>query len=433
MAKRGMAMLEQFEARQLLSAAFSVVDGTLTIRGTGRADDILVANDYPGTIPIAAWQVSVRLNGRWRSFNPTPVDRIRIEAGAGDDRVLLVSFPFEPTPALQGEGDTLAGSQQAVTTLPATLLGGDGDDTLVGGTAGDLLLGGNGRDALAGSAGDDTLDGGSGSDELLGQDDKDVMRGGRGDDRFTLQGDDTVDGGAGGDLYAKVSPRGRAKVKNVEAALSGDVLPDVFFDATTLVVRGTPRADVFRAYAHFLDGTFVTVNDHSTVNLLGGGVDRIRLDGGAGDDSMLIGPEDDSYGITPEISPVALPLELLGGAGNDSLTGSVASDTLRGGDGDDVLAGGPSNDSLDGDAGDDTLRGNGGNDSLFGHAGTDSLDGGAGTDYLAGGADTDTIFGGPDPDGFEDGDTDSERKDRQPDEGIIIHPPLRTNFPLDYV
>jgi Ca2+-binding RTX toxin-like protein len=413
-----MAMLEQLEGRRLLSAAFSVVDGTLILRGTGRGDQIRVTRTG-GVAPavvgaiVPPLRLLVELNGRQRTFDPATIQRIRIEAGAGDDQVLLDTNPFHTPPLFAGS-----------TNLPATLIGGDGDDTLVGGQANDLLLGGAGRDALAGSYGDDTLDGGSGSDGLLGQDGNDVMLGGRGEDRFTLQGNDTVDGGLGNDLYSKVSPRGRAKVKNVEAALSGTVLPDAFFELDTLVVRGTPRADVFGAYTHFLEGTFVTVNDHSTVNLLGGGVDRIRLDGGAGDDSMIMGPEDDSYGITPEISPIALPLELLGGTGNDSLTGSIGADSLVGGDGDDVLAGGPSNDSLDGGAGDDTLRGNGGNDALHGDAGTDSLDAGAGTDFLYGGDGTDTILGGADPDVFDDRDADAERKDREPGERTIGHPPL---------
>jgi len=420
MATRGTAMIEHLEERRLLSAAFSVVDDTLIVRGTSRNDHVRIrtpdAVDVIAGAPIL-WPVDVTLNGRTRHV--PGVLRIRIETGAGDDLVELSNNPFDPPqPDTNGGIPVLAGSQ-----VPATLIGGDGDDTLIGGSGDDLLVGGNGRDVLAGSFGDDTLDGGSGSDEFLGQNGDDLLLGGRGEDRFTLQGNDTVDGGLGNDVYAKVSPRGRAKVKNVEAALSGDVLPDVLFDATTLVVRGTPRADVFTAYNHFLDGTFVTVNGQSIVHLLGGGVDHIRLDGGAGDDSMILGPEDDSYAITPEISPIGYPLELVGGAGNDTLGGSVGSDTLLGGDGDDVLAGGPSDDSLDGGAGNDTLRGNGGADSLLGRAGNDSLDGAVGADYLSGGDDADTIFGGPGSDLFQDTDADAERKDRQSDDRIVQRPP----------
>jgi Ca2+-binding RTX toxin-like protein len=367
---------ESLESRQLLSASIQVLeDHTLVIHGTPGNDRVRVRT--PGEIDTSEstvlWPAEVTLNGRTRSV--PGIVRIRIEAGRGDDLVELSNFP---TVVPVGTADIFMNGTQ----LPATILGGDGDDTLYGGSGSDSISGGNGRDNLRGSLGQDTLDGGSGSDELTGQEGADLLLGGRGDDRFTLQGNDTVDGGAGGDVYSKVSPRGRAKVKNVEAALGGTVLPDAFFDGTVLVVRGTPRADVFGAYDHFLDGTFITVNNHSTVNLLGGGVDRIRLDGGAGDDSMVIGPEDDSYAITPEISPIGYPLELLGGAGNDSLGGSVGPDTLLGGDGDDVLTGGPANDSLDGGAGNDTLRGNGGNDTLTGGAGADAIVGGAGADHF---------------------------------------------------
>jgi Ca2+-binding RTX toxin-like protein len=391
-------MFEQLEGRQLLSAAFSVVDGTLIVRGTRNADQIrvdLIGAAAPAVVggPAPNPQVLVVLNGRQRTFDPATLQGIRIEAGAGDDQVLLGPDPFNSPPFAAGSTD-----------LPATLLGGDGDDTLVGGQANDLLLGGNGRDALAGSFGDDTLDGGSGSDELLGQDGNDVMRGGRGDDRFTLQGNDTVDGGGGNDLYSKVSPRGRAKVKNVELSFTGDIAPDIQFDARTLVVFGTRRADVFDAYQYFLDpGPTITLNGSHTVLkvLVGGAFNRLRLEGGAGDDSMLIGPADGTF-LFPEYRPVSLPLLLVGGAGNDSLRGSTARDTLLGGDGNDGLAGGASDDSLDGGLGNDTLSGGPGFDEIFGGGGV---------------ADT-----------FDPEDADAERKVRVTDGPVLVNIPTQVIF-----
>jgi uncharacterized protein YkwD len=73
-------------------------------------------------------------------------------------------------------------------------------------------------------------------------------------------------------------------------------------------------------------------------------VTTIVLDGGAGNDTLTIGP-----GITQ-------PCYLYGGAGNDVLTShSPANDWLFGGNGNDTLNGGPGDDVLFGGAGTDTF------------------------------------------------------------------------------
>jgi len=68
------------------------------------------------------------------------------------------------------------------------IAGGDGNDTLTGGTFADELQGGNGNDTLRGGLGDDVLTGGAGNDTL---------RGGLGNDIFTGgTGNDTIYGGS---------------------------------------------------------------------------------------------------------------------------------------------------------------------------------------------------------------------------------------------
>ncbi|MFM9963379.1 MAG: lamin tail domain-containing protein [Planctomycetaceae bacterium] len=76
-------------------------------------------------------------------------------------------------------------------TFPTTLIGGNGNDTLIGGTVNDVLDGGDGDDGLAGMAGNDTITGGNGFDTLLGGIGNDVLTGGL--------GSDTVWGQAGND------------------------------------------------------------------------------------------------------------------------------------------------------------------------------------------------------------------------------------------
>ncbi|WP_185958670.1 family 16 glycosylhydrolase [Paracoccus laeviglucosivorans] len=71
--------------------------------------------------------------------------------------------------------------------------GGIGNDTLRGGTLGDVMLGHDGNDLIRGFAGNDWLDGGKGSNHL---------NGGDGQDTLIAQGlNDTLHGGTGNDLF----------------------------------------------------------------------------------------------------------------------------------------------------------------------------------------------------------------------------------------
>ena len=82
-----------------------------------------------------------------------------------------------------------------------TLAGGGGADTLDGGTNNDSLQGQNGADRMTGGYGNDTMSGGDGSDVLTGDTGSDLMAGDIGAD--TLYGGigaDTMAGGDGADL-----------------------------------------------------------------------------------------------------------------------------------------------------------------------------------------------------------------------------------------
>ncbi|MFT3788711.1 MAG: hypothetical protein QM770_21480 [Tepidisphaeraceae bacterium] len=109
----------------------------------------------------------------------------------------LSSFDRVKVWGLDG-ADTIDFSALSVST---TLLGGAGNDRLVGGSQGDSLDGGDGNDTIAGMAGPDTIDGGAGNDNLRGWSGTDLLRGGAGDD--TILGDDqndTLIGGTGKDF-----------------------------------------------------------------------------------------------------------------------------------------------------------------------------------------------------------------------------------------
>jgi len=87
--------------------------------------------------------------------------------------------------ALAVNRETVDGS--GVSSVGLVLLGGDGNDVLIGGAGGDRLEGGNGNDALRGGAGDDTLIAGSGNDTLQGEAGKDTLDGGSGTDSAVVQ------------------------------------------------------------------------------------------------------------------------------------------------------------------------------------------------------------------------------------------------------
>lgn len=84
---------------------------------------------------------------------------------------------------------------------PVTLIGGDGDDQLVGSLKASLIEGGAGNDRLIGGPGNDQLNGNAGDDTLLGDAGNDVLVGGLGDDVIDgVTGQDTLNGGNGDDL-----------------------------------------------------------------------------------------------------------------------------------------------------------------------------------------------------------------------------------------
>ncbi|GAB4002486.1 hypothetical protein GCM10028772_03630 [Nocardioides ultimimeridianus] len=219
--------------------------------------------------------------------------------GEGDD------IGSRVTTLIGGAGnDTLVGSSVA-----NLLLGLDGADTLSGRGGPDRLTGGTGADNLAGGSGDDTLLGLGGADRLSGGDGDDLLRG---DDPNDVQtaGKDTLDGGNGDDD---------------EFGYAGD---DTFTEGTTangadLLVGGTGTDTA--SYALRSAALRLSLNGRYDDGAAGEG-DRIGTDvenltGGRGADLLVGGP-------TPNL--------LLGGAGNDdfqTVAGGV--DTLNGGAGTD--------------------------------------------------------------------------------------------------
>ena len=168
------------------------------------------------------------------------------------------------------------------------MLGGDGDDFLVGYEDNDQLDGGNGNDLLSGLSGNDTLKGGAGNDELFGEAGDDLLIGGTGDDTYYVED--------GGDVIQ-------------EAANGGT-------DTIRAVVTLTLGANIENANLE----VGVTVTGNALANVVTGSVAEDEIIGAGGNDLLS------------------------GGLGNDTLNGGDGDDVIEGGLGDDTMSGGAGND-----------------------------------------------------------------------------------------
>src|SRR6266498_2453713 len=105
------ALVETLESRTLLSAILSA-KGTLVADGTSGNDVIVISRD-----PRRTSKILVKINGVGVKFPSDSVKRIQMTGQGGADRL------------------TLDDSLGIISARGATLLGGDGNDTLVGGLA----------------------------------------------------------------------------------------------------------------------------------------------------------------------------------------------------------------------------------------------------------------------------------------------------------
>lgn len=240
-------------------------------------------------------------------------------------------------------------------TAAVTLSGQGGNDSITGGSGGDLLEGGTGTDSLVGNAGNDTMDGGADADMLFGGTGNDVLLGGAGADLIDGgTGNDTFRGGSGNDsllgqagddtFLIDVNDGADTILAGTTTQTSGDVIDtSLITSGVTVTLSGTGSGSIVAS------GTNVTFS----------AIERVQT--GVGNDTVVGGTGADSVDT---------------GAGNDSLAGGAGSDTLSGGDGDDTLAGGAAADTLTGGAGNDVfvIGASDGSDSIVGGMGNDTLD-----------------------------------------------------------
>jgi Ca2+-binding RTX toxin-like protein len=316
-----------------------------------------------------------------------------------------------------------------------TLIGGEGDDRIIGSTnQTNSLLGNGGSDTVEGGAGNDVINGGTGADRMTGKAGNDLyvvdslddvvvesLSGGTDSvlakiSGYTLVGNtewltldstiesgtgnslantllgnsaaNTLDGGAGNDsmvglagndyyildsLSDVVVEAVSAGIDSVEARITGYTLAG---NAEALILGNGVAAGFGNSLANKIIG-------NSFANTLNGGVGVDTLIGQAGNDFYLVDSISDRIEENAEEGRDSV-MALVSGytlAGNTEYLildtaalsgfGNVLANTISGNSAANTLDGGEGNDSIDGGAGADTLNGGGGADTLIGGIGAD--------------------------------------------------------------
>ncbi len=218
--------------------------------------------------------------------------------------------------AVSSSADAYMGGSTVLTNF-STVLGSEGEDTLISGTGSDTLIGGGGSDTFVIGTGNETITGGETGNDM------DVVDISGADDALNV----TFTGNEAG-TYAD-SDGDSGSFSEVEGFFlsSGD--------------------DSIDASAATSEGVFAVGRD--------------------GDDSLTGGGGDDTFvgGAGADI--------LTGNGGSDSLSGGLNGDTISAGDGADSVDGGSGSDEITLGAGDDIAAGGSGRDTISGGEGNDTI------------------------------------------------------------
>jgi Ca2+-binding RTX toxin-like protein len=255
----------------------AVADGTLHISGTPFAEKITLRAN---ALDRDELQLDLGDDGTADAlFDLRTFDAIEVDAGNGDDTVKL---------------DTANG---AFTTAKATrIFGGNGDDTLLGGSGNETFYGGRGNDTVDGNGGADTGFLGRGDDVFIWDpgDGSDVVEGQSGFDTMVFNG------AGGNEIMAASAAFGRVEFTRSPGAIVMDLN-----DTEAIDVRALGGADSVTVTD--LSGTDVQRVDVDLAAALGGSTadtaaDIVTVAGTKNDDSIAVGAAGstvDVRGLTP--------------------------------------------------------------------------------------------------------------------------------------
>ncbi|EMI16943.1 hemolysin-type calcium-binding region domain protein, partial [Rhodopirellula maiorica SM1] len=432
----------RFTHNRTSNVSFTYDDATsITFNGGADGNDTLnvLGDDFANVITSTATTLTV--DGSEVTFDTADADAIeslKLLTFGGGDNVTLTGLTINAT-VDAGEGnDVVDASGVADDNVQLYLIGGSGNDNLIGGDSptgsalGDVLEGGDGDDRLEGGRGQDFFFGGAGSDQLVwvAGDGSDLMEGGDGEDEMlfdALGGDNRLELIGGGRFGATVNPAPNVFVPGTiqNAARSIFVLNSSGQDTAAVFLN---MGEVENVYVEAGAGADqVVLNNQTDVVSANGDAIQLGTDlaatsvrsvyvdlgdaDGAADNVEFHGQQtaDDVH-----VSLVNGAVDVAGfdfsirvgaaGAGDDTLFGhgqggddvikaesgveDAISIVLNGGSGDDflsadaILNGGAGNDILIGGLGDDTINGGDGDDTIDARGGNNTIDGGAGADTI---------------------------------------------------
>ena len=179
---------EPLEARQVMAAGITLVDGTVYIEGTNDRDtvDIVMTNETTVSVSMTDFETE--------TYQLSQVNKIRFRGLDGNDR--LTNRTDIDLVAFGHDGDDRIVGGNGINRIQ----GGDGDDIIFGGDRNDLLKGRDGDDIIIGGLRHDRIFGGGNDDQILGQHGRDLIYGEGGNDQLIGgQHNDRISGGEGDD------------------------------------------------------------------------------------------------------------------------------------------------------------------------------------------------------------------------------------------
>ena len=376
------------DALQVTIDGAAVTNAAVNIDGSGlpRALSVNLANDAANVIVKGGSGNDTLVGGNGDDLLEGGAGADVVVGGGGSDTVSYLSSALpvgvDLTTGLgsggDAAGDTLSGIEK--------VFGSGQGDILTGNGGANVLFGLAGADTLNGGGGDDVVNGGAGNDVAFLGAGNDVFQWNQGDANDTVEGQDgvdrldfnSIDFAENVDISAN---GGRVRltrdVDSITTDLNGVELIrlKVLGGADNVVINDLTGTDVVRAGVH--------VDLASAAGGGDGAVDRVTINGTAGNEAITVFPGAGIIGITGVPAPVAIfnaesgdQLVVNGGAGNDTIDASS-------------LPPGTITLTLDGGIGDDTLTGAQGSETLLGGAGNDLLNGGASADFMLGGTGND--------------------------------------------
>lgn len=402
----------------------AVVDGVLYIGDFDGSRGLLLESEDGTTFEIVEDGAGEPLSFGSAAYGirqmlPVALDEEGVPVSGAPANALIVGSADDFTAAVpladrQLDGEVIVGKP----LQPNLLIGGEADDVVIGGFAGDGIGGRAGDDlliallsppvfALPGEVaasetpGDlpppqpDLVKGGDGADWVLGNLGDDILEGQDGEDlQVGGPGRDMISGGADIDLifgdFFSVGEEG--------LALFGPILELAGLSAAALGAGLSPPAldgAAIGEVAAGLQGFLVEQYGEEAAAAVLGELGGLLHDLQEGD---LPGFVNGLYDLATDLLGAAIDPFLVfedrigAGLGNDIVFAGLGEDQVNGHRGNDLLFGDAGDDWLRGDADSDILRGGVGDDHLFGGAGVDFLDGGEGDDSLVGGSGAD-VFG----------------------------------------